>query len=47
MHVGHRFISVAEVKLLAKKTVGKRKLLHGAIVRVLLSESENQPSPEI
>lgn len=47
MYVGHRFISVAEVKLLARSTVGKGELLHGSIVRVSLSEAENQGLPEI
>lgn len=32
LYVGHRFISVAEAKLLAERTVGKEKILHGAIV---------------
>lgn len=32
MHVGHRFISVAEAKLLAERAVGKKKLLHVAVV---------------
>lgn len=34
LQVGHRFISIAEAKLLAEGTVGKEKLFHGAIVEV-------------
>lgn len=32
LRVGHRFVSVAEARLLAERTVGKEKLLHDAIV---------------
>jgi hypothetical protein len=40
LHVGHRFVSVAEVKFLAKRIVGKEKPEPGALVRGLLSRSE-------
>lgn len=45
LHVGHRFIHICQIP--GTENYGEGKLLYGVIVKVLLSESENQPSPEI